>query len=816
MSVHLALVLLLQLPGQSSPPVLTFPERGLDDPAAYEGYATRFYRDSKGNTVQVYLDGRSGRVVQVWADAFNESLGFTARDGAGRPARVTWGADDATVSDSGATRTIEYRLTADASRLDLGWFVLGSMRVERDFQYPRLHLRPFTSPPFRVAEESTLVAALASLPPDEQARHLEQLGARTVAELRGRLQPTVTLSRSDTGWSARVARPSLDGRNHLWLELRGDAGQSDARMVGRSLVVRRKAGGELRLTVRAMTDAPALTPLRRDEIFNADFLDFLGEAQRARGDSAGTLLGRRLERLVRGVELLSSEEKLMAGLPNYATYFGRDMMMTALMMRPIWAPAMSEHVVASVLRKLSPEGGVSHEEALGGQAIREHGAEYAVMVAESRRLVRRGERTQADSVLAAARDRLGDLQRVRENYMMRDDEFQLPVLAASYLADPAVPAERKRAFLVERTPGGASHLSLLLRELGYVTTLTAPYARDPSPENLVEFPRRDSTHWYSASWRDSGAGYAGGRFAMDINALWAPQALAGIADILAAVRSLGFSADSVIAATSGIDSTPVAAYLRDSLSLRRAVDTWRGARRHFEVAFAPAQIEQRVAAKLASLPVAERQYWSRVMRTSGAARESLGFLALSLDGRGRPIPVVSTDPATGLFLHDMTADVLRRALPTDSVLRLVDPLVRPYPVGLFVDSLGTVVANDAYASPAVWRSFEADTYHSPRVVWGREVNLVILGIARQIGGAYDEAGRLRDPGLASYVGALQEAMRRTSAAVDASGFSQSELWSYRVVEGRLRPVRYGIASDLQLWSSTDLAVQYVLSRLPRP
>ena len=42
----------------------------------------------------------------------------------------------------------------------------------------------------------------------------------------------------------------------------------------------------------------------------------------------------------------------MAGLPNYATYFGRDMMMTALMMRPIWRPEMSEHVIASVLRKL--------------------------------------------------------------------------------------------------------------------------------------------------------------------------------------------------------------------------------------------------------------------------------------------------------------------------------------------------------------------------------------------------------------------------------------------------------------------------------
>ena len=76
------------------------------------------------------------------------------------------------------------------------------------------------------------------------------------------------------------------------------------------------------------------------------------------------------------MELLSSEEKLMAGLPNFATYFGRDMMMTALTMRPSLVAGDAEHVIASVLRKLGPRGDVSHEEALGGQAIREHAVVY--------------------------------------------------------------------------------------------------------------------------------------------------------------------------------------------------------------------------------------------------------------------------------------------------------------------------------------------------------------------------------------------------------------------------------------------------------
>ena len=55
----------------------------------------------------------------------------------------------------------------------------------------------------------------------------------------------------------------------------------------------------------------------------------------------------------------------------------------------------------------------------------------------------------------------------------------------------------------------------------------------------MTFVKRDSTHWRSASWRDSDAGYANGRFAMDINAIWAPRALEAIAAILAALPALG-------------------------------------------------------------------------------------------------------------------------------------------------------------------------------------------------------------------------------------------------------------------------------------
>jgi hypothetical protein len=95
----------------------------------------------------------------------------------------------------------------------------------------------------------------------------------------------------------------------------------------------------------------------------------------------------------------------------------------------------------------------------------------------------------------------------------------------------------------------------------------------------------------------------------------------------------------------------------------------------------------------------------------------------------------------------------------------------------------------------VWAAFAADRYHSPRVVWGREVNLLVLALAKQDGTA-----------------ALRHGLDRVRAAVAASGLAYAELWSDRVEDGVLKTARFGSGSDVQLWSLTDLAVRYALDR----
>jgi hypothetical protein len=797
-------------------PVLAFPEAGLDDSAAYQGYQTRLFRDAAGNTVQVYLDARQGRVVHVLADAENESAGFTARDPGGRAVALRWAGAGAAVSRAGRMRVVEYEVEAEAPAVAVGQLLLGSMRVERDFQYEQSQGRGRASmagPAFAVAEFDRMLAALGRLDAAERRRHLAALGAADVAALRARLRPALSTAIAGGAWVARAVQPSIDGRDTVLLEVRADPRLVAAARAGDSLTLRARAGGRVPFAVRVGTTGAALTPMSRAEIFRPEFLAFLDSARADTAGAAGAR-GRLLERQARGVELLASREKLMAGLPTYATYFGRDLMVSALMMRDVWRPAVLEAVVGSVLRNLSPAGEVSHEEALGGQAAREAAAEYAGLLARRDTALAAGDRAAAARLLAEARAVLGAARRTRQNYHMVDDEFQLPVLAARWLDDPGVDAGRKRAFLLDSSDGGGARGARLLRELAVVARRSAPYAAAPAVEHLVAFPRRDAGRWASASWRDSGAGYANGRFAMDVNAVWVPHALEATGRILAALRALGLGADSLAAGAPGLAAelapdAPLGRYARDPAALARAVEAWRGAERHFAVRLDAGAVRARVAARLAAMPAAERAHWARPAEGAGAGRDSIAFLAVALDSAGRPLGVANTDPATRLFLGEVGRPAGGAAAAGDpaadsAALRDVRLFARDYPAGLFVAGVGPAVANDAYAAPAVWRAFEQDPYHGPKVVWGREVNLFLLGVADRIAGA--GAGR------AAYARELRAALDRVGAAADAAGF-KSELWSYEVRDGRAAAVRYGSGNDVQLWTTTDLAVQFARARL---
>src|SRR5262249_7394943 len=158
-----------------------------------------------------------------------------------------------------------------APSIEIGWFVLGSMRVERDFQYWKWHLRPYADSAFHLNELSALIAALEKLDPAEQATQLALLRARDVRELRSRLEPVISLVQQPGGAIVRVVQPSFDAKNRMTLEFRVDPREASFKPVGRTVSIVSRGGSPIRLRVRVNTNSGALSPLDRDEIFNGAF-----------------------------------------------------------------------------------------------------------------------------------------------------------------------------------------------------------------------------------------------------------------------------------------------------------------------------------------------------------------------------------------------------------------------------------------------------------------------------------------------------------------------------------------------------------------
>jgi hypothetical protein len=779
------------------PPVLEFPQEGMDDPAKYQNYVTRFFKDSSGNSFQIYIDQKSGRVVNLWADAANESASFTVRDAGGAPATIQWESNTATVSFEKGMRSVQYELMINSPTIQIGHTLLSSMRKERDFQYFQKHMEPFDSPAFHDEELKKLIANLEQLPEAFQEEHLKILKARDVRELQSRFDPQRVLIQQNGGWVANLNQISFDGKNHLALEL--SVGSKQTADLTKNVVSFRSTDttSPIRLAVKVSTDSGALTPLDHLKIFNAEFMKFY-ESQKTAKDP---IRFKWLDREVRGMQLLSSQEKLMAGLPNFATYFGRDTMMSSLMMEPIWTGTMLEHAIGSVLNKLAPDGAASHEEALGGQAIKENADKY-------NKLIDQYLQNKKDETLDQAKEVLKNLQKTNENYRMVDDDFQLPVLLARYLKRTDIGNEQKRDFLLRKSRQDLPFITLIIRNLIYVVNKANPYVENPIATNLVSFPQENGK-WLSSSWRDSGVGYALGRFAMDVNTIWVPEALESISDIISEVAKVGFSITDLESRVPEIRETKLQSYAKDSAKLQNAIQTWKNSPQHFKVHLDEEQIRVGVKAKLGWLPEVERNYWAGVLANATTDKKYLDFLALSLDENGKPIPIVNTDPATLIFIEDFTDQILQGTKTPADVSALTYAFGAPYPLALFVDGLGPLCANDTFASPEVWEMFKKDLYHSPRVVWGREVNLYQLGLLKQIYAAYD-GDKLKDEKLSTYVADLRKALKKTIDAVEASGLKHNELWTYKIENGKLFPIRYGTSSDVQLWNLTDLAVQFLL------
>lgn len=444
---------------------------------------------------------------------------------------------------------------------------------------------------------------------------------------------------------------------------------------------------------------------------------------------------------------LSYREKFLAGSWRFNTYFGRDTLMSVRLLMPALREPAIEAGIGSVLARLDGAGEVAHEEGLSEFAIidrRQHG--------------------QAGGDGATL------------DYGMVDDDYMLAPVTADYLLDRASPATA-RAFLARQIPSAArpgtaeTAGAALVRNLRFVLAQARPFADAPDVKRLIAIqPGR-----LTGEWRDSNEGIGRGRYAYDVNAVFVPAAL-DAADRLLKAGLL----DAYVGAA-------------DRATFIRAADmaaTWRTrAPGLFRVEQPAREAAPRIRTYAASVGVPSEP----ALRALGAA--PLVFHAISLDERGRPVPIINSDEGFALLFG--------RPSPVD-LSAYVGALARPFPAGLMTE-IGLLVANPALADREVQARFTPAAYHGA-VVWSWQQALFAAGLERQLA-RRDLPAETRATLLAA-----QAQLWRAIVATRAT--QSSELWSWAYEGGRYRVVPFGAGKQdvdesnaAQLWSTVFLAVK---------
>ncbi|MBK7858904.1 MAG: hypothetical protein IPJ65_09855 [Archangiaceae bacterium] len=469
--------------------------------------------------------------------------------------------------------------------------------------------------------------------------------------------------------------------------------------------------------------------------------------------------------------------ELLAGSWRFQTYFGRDTMLTAMMLEPMLTPEGLEIALGSVLDRINAQGQVAHEEDIGPFAERQQLLEGDV---------------------AAARE-----QKPVFDYKMIDGEMMLPLLLERYakLASP----ERLREVLGKPTPSGGTRLEALRKNVDFLVEQAGKY--DGSPKSLLRI--LDGEH--VGDWRDSNAGLGGGVYPGSVNVDLVPNALGAAARVLS---QLGEQAPA---------------------GLEAALKRWSSANGHFEVRLSPEELRARLKTflelpsnagqreRLLGLPLGKDAQGSEVVverflsgATPVALQEGYSFTALALDERGAAVPVPNSDGALRMFLGDPPMAELEKMLP---VLELPYPLGLMTPAGLLTanpalahDTVVTLPANDGTEQRhPLTRWLDRAGYHGS-VVWVWPQQMMQLGLIRQIERLAGE------PSAAPVVKRMRVVLDALRGASERAGeLAGAELYTFDD-EGRATALTQAMGSETeanaaQLWSTVGPAVELAYQQM---
>ena len=462
------------------------------------------------------------------------------------------------------------------------------------------------------------------------------------------------------------------------------------------------------------------------------------------------------------LSFLSYTDKLLAGGWKFLTYFGRDSMLTLLLMGSVLSTgegSATEAVIAAVLERLNRhDGSTAHEETIG---------DYATF-----KNIQAGNSSTDPSY----------------DYKMVDTDFFLPIVLANYLVENPAGKERASAFLDTKATVNPETRGMTYRELALINAcrvmdLAAPFAREggQTRENLIALRKGQET----GQWRDSNYGLGGGRIPYDVNTALVPAGLRAIETLVDAGH---------------ISEHPEWKEVAGKFAQVWEDETLDFFKVHLDKSTARSRVEAYLsgATNLSALPSHSDEIDSDVV-----------FHGLALnEGKDKPVvDILNTDDCFRLFLLSPT----NGSQLSSFLNQVADNILRPFPAGLSTDA-GLLVASPAYSdNEKYWAGFTNADYHGT-VVWSWQLAMMAAGLERQLG----RCGRDAEPafcGDSALYSKVKSAYNHLWDLIDANSANLAgEVWSWKYEGGKFVSTPLGsftaTESDVvQLWSLTFLAVQ---------
>ncbi|KAF4966822.1 hypothetical protein FSARC_5537 [Fusarium sarcochroum] len=481
------------------------------------------------------------------------------------------------------------------------------------------------------------------------------------------------------------------------------------------------------------------------------------------------------------LSFFSYTDKLLAGGWRFLTYFGRDTMISALLLEPVLSTgdnSAMEAVIGAVLERINrTDGSVCHEETIG---------DYATLV------------NQQNGIVSTAPG---------FTYPMIDTDFFLPVLMERY--SKVSPKRVKPLLSTKAGEVDVENRNLTWGNLGYINAqkimkITRAFEKDQSVKNLIQLKEGEAV----GQWRDSSFGLANGRIPFDVNCALVPAALYAISK-LAKTQGV-YPENSITKDWSTIAAKRAKVWEDHTLPLFQY---------NITVGKAKSRLEKYVD---------ENTFYDGPTHSDTLANYSssgkIVDYALAINNTDSPdkITVTHTDTAFHLFLLNSTNDEQL----TTFLNATANAIIRPFPAGLSTP-YGAVVANPAFAgNKDITAGFTNSAYHGT-VVWSWQLALMAKGLERQLSrcsSSYSKRSSQKAPAFCSNDGvhkALRSAYNHLWDVIeDNNDKLQAEVWSwsYRTKGGyKFAPLGTlppppglspGLESNVrQLWSLTFLAVK---------